>query len=974
MVKVDDFIPFFKEIHGVEPFPWQVRLLREVSTNGWPGTISLPTSSGKTSVIDIAIFSLALQANLPPEKRSAPVRITYVVDRRIVVDEAYDRSVRIKSGLENSISENSVLPLIADNLRKINGGEGKGTFDIVRLRGGLPREDSFIRDPMRPTVILSTVDQVGSRLLFSGYGVSNSMRPIHAALVGVDNLIILDEAHISQQFSQTLGEVERYQGEKWNNIQVAKPLKFVEMTATPSKERGSVFCLDERDMENSTLKKRIECSKPAELVSIKSASDNSSNGKSFLSENMATKSKELMEELCKRAESPPVIGIVANTVSTARSIFSYLESLKSYDVVLLTGRNRSYERDLLVKTYFPRIRASRKPKDNEKPLFVVSTQTIEVGADVDFDGLVTEAAPIDSLQQRFGRLNRIGNKPLSPGIILKEDSGKQIAKDYVYGEATSETWKWLEKSATKTKHNKSIDMGILAFDKIKPDHESMKKLVSLTASSPILMPSHMDLLVQTYPSPEIRPYVPFYLHGIDTQPEDVQVIWRADLPAYVKADQYSDIILAVASLPPTKGEAISIPAGVLKSFLYNQDSPDIPDIEGKGSSETTGTVKAEKYALRWKGPDESEIIEDPAHISSGDVIVIPSSYGGLDRYGWDPRTQDPVKDIAEIVRNTEKRNTRVRFNKNLVEQWFNPGTEENMKRAGDAIDKAIAKYSADEDIDDLCDEMLESILNLTGLTDEFIEIISKLKPNFKVEVYPNNVSPWGFVLVKSVRDEPLEFTDDDDASSLAQPIGLLDHGMDVSKIASNFASYAGLDQDIQSDLALSGKLHDIGKADPRFQTWLRGGKPSGQDEELLAKSGEMIANDFASIKRARESSGFPRGLRHESYSSAMIFANKNLVTGAHDKDLVLYLVGVHHGRGRPFHNSVKDPGIEELNFNFDNESVHFKGVHGMDRLDSNWPELFWSLIRLYGYWGLAYLETLVRLADHKASSNYTGGR
>ena len=87
--KPEQFTEFYKSVYGKTddpdfgPFPWQKRVAKRVCDGDWPRAIALPTAAGKTACIDIAVFALACRA------KDAPRRIFFVVDRRIVVDQAW---------------------------------------------------------------------------------------------------------------------------------------------------------------------------------------------------------------------------------------------------------------------------------------------------------------------------------------------------------------------------------------------------------------------------------------------------------------------------------------------------------------------------------------------------------------------------------------------------------------------------------------------------------------------------------------------------------------------------------------------------------------------------------------------------------------------------------------------------------------------------------------------------------------------
>ena len=212
-LSVDDFDAFHIAVHGKDKkaFDWQTRLLRQiVADRKWPRVLDLPTGVGKTTCIDIALFALALDAQEAPETRWCPRRIAMVVDRRIVVDQVAERGRKLLRALVASNAE-PVVREVADRLRALSK-EAEEPLGVFTLRGGMPKDDGWARTPDQPLILASTVDQLGSRLLIQGYGISKGMKPVHAGLLGNDVLLLLDEVHLSQPFAETLDALSRLRG------------------------------------------------------------------------------------------------------------------------------------------------------------------------------------------------------------------------------------------------------------------------------------------------------------------------------------------------------------------------------------------------------------------------------------------------------------------------------------------------------------------------------------------------------------------------------------------------------------------------------------------------------------------------------------------------------------------------------------------------------------------------------------------
>lgn len=962
-LEVGDFAPFFRAVHDRDPFPWQERLIKRVAETGWPKVLDLPTGTGKTAALDVAVFALALDAGRTP--RSAPLRIIYVVDRRTIVDQAYARAKTIRKALIGA--ENDVIRRVRERLAQY-AREGV-PLRTAMLRGGVARDDMWARTPDQPLVAVSTVDQVGSRLLFRGYGLTDSMKPVHAGLLGCDVLYLLDEVHLSQPFRETLEAIGgRYR--TWVERPLPGHFVVVEMSATPGEAAPNTFRLEDVDLQHPVLSARLRSSKPVSLVSA--------NPKGFPKE----VEKHVLSMLARPAAA---IAVVVNRVKSARELHARLCELVPVGpsaVHLLTGRMRPFDRDALEWTLFERIRAGRTRSADDQPVVIVATQSIEAGSDFDFDGLVTECASLDALRQRFGRLDRLGELSGSARgvIVARTDS---LEDDPVYGDATGKTWDWLQSSAV----SQIVDFGIAALSV--PQDASERGLLTPKLHAPILLPSHLDAWVQTAPVPDPDPDVALWLHGPQRGAADVQIIWRADLteelldraaPLSDDASEAAEVVVGmVEALPPVSAEAMSVPFLAAKRWLEGRSEPESFDVEG--ARDIDDDVPEQSFESRpravvvWQG--EFSRVVRANHLHPGQTIVVPSSYGGIGHGNWAPASRVPVKDVAELAALRHGRRATLRLHEAVVQALFDGGIVDVPK-------PGVADSEMLNDREVVVD-WIES-QDASTANDLVRDLLDRLRGDAKairverLPLAPGEDADEYFLLVGRRRAVQTEdgaavderaSTDGSGSSFTGVEVTLADHLAGVAEMASGFAERTGLSDDLVADLRLAAEWHDAGKADPRFQRWLHGGsefKALVQAAPLAKGKARLVSR--SAMRLARERAGYPGGARHELTSLVLMqSASDPLAMRAGDWTLVQHIVASHHGHGRPLAPWALDPEPVDVTFSRDGIKCNASSAHELACFDSGIAERFWQMVRKYGWWGLAWLETLIRLADHRQSEH-----
>ena len=868
------FEDFFLAVNGQAPFPWQVRSAERLMKRT-TFSVTVPTGLGKSALVDAAIWAAG---------QGAWRRIAFVVDRRIVVDAVFERATRIAQCLRNT--RDPRLQAFAERL---------GELQIVRLRGGVFGDDDWVLHPDRVSIVLSTVDQVGSRLLHRGYGVSPRRWPMHAGFFSSDTLIVVDEAHLSIPFLQTLQALRRF----------GAGIDVVPMSATlPEGLTADSLALGADDLTLPVVQQRLHARKQAVLIETSQEAE-------FVQ--VATdKVRELaQQDRVKR------LALVVNRVAMARKCFDRLRK-EGVNCVLLTGRVRQVDRDRQLQRLLKQIQAGRSRASDEGTMVVVATQTIEVGADFDFDALVTECAPLSALRQRFGRLDRLGELSVTSACILWRVTKDR--DDPVYGPLLAEAWDWLKARAEVT--GGVVDFGLAAFDESLRSHPAPIEKPLHAAS---LLPTHVQMLAQTGAmAPELD--ISAWLHGATDRAPDVNLVWRDDLlPA--TPDLWAQ---ATALVPPMQHEVLAMPAPAVRRWLAGErPGEQWPDLETTADDDKPASATG-RPVLRWRGADDVCVVM-ARDIRPGDTLMLPAQYGGCDEWGWAPESTTPVPDRADDCMGApsgSKGGQRIALR--LADNHW-PVFEADADALREQVRALNAQMAAAaESGDDLDADVLEQ-----ARADLITRVLTGAHPlAARLQSPTLETHPSGYV-IRGVGVEEI-----DGAVEIGRAVPLDVHHRDVGRWAGHLAN----GHPHCHAITLAGEVHDAGKAEPRMQALLHGSRLKAMNKPPLAKSAFRRRDEQLA---ALLTSGLPRRFRHEFAS--LVYADLA-------DPLVRHLVATHHGHGRPWLTPCDDPNAAGASF-----------AH----LEQHWLQSWADVSRRFDPWSLAGMEWLLRAADARASIEET---
>ncbi len=631
------FEQLFKAATGHAPFRWQARLYGQLLQGKLPSRCNIPTGLGKTSIIHIWLLALAEQLRIGHAGITLPRRLVYIVDRRVVVDQATEEAEELLARFKSAASAgpSDALGLLARCLAETGSLKDNNPFTVSTLRGQHADNRLWLRDPASPAIIIGTVDMIGSRLLFSGYGVlGRYSRSLHAALLAQDALIVLDEAHLCPSFVETLDAL----GRQLNRRRSIKPLHVMLLSATqlPPAEAscevvsasGKDFCLEpEEDLKDDEVARRLQA--PKALAFLEPPEGAEAEKPDAAAGRMAAAAVSL-------ARPRAAVVVFVSTVDMVNRVSAILRSsplsVPADQVLTLTGEMRGQERDELVEHHvFALFRQRHRDRSElSQPIFLVATAAAEVGINFDADHAVCDLVTLERMVQRFGRVNRFGDGSANIQVVLPAAPSRQ-------GQADSPEATTLRLLQSLPMVGGGFDASPSALSQIINGHPEAQDAFAPRPPCPPLDEACLDDWSLTSLSGRefARPQVSYWLRGLtpDKTPH-TWLAWRTDLDFAAGADDAAQMAETIPLRPAELAQVNSFRAGDLIGKLC-QRAPEacaaLLDPAGNWSGIKLGDL-----------PDKKEV-RDRMLFSA--TVVLPASIGGL-KEGVPDDSDQPVRDVV----------------------------------------------------------------------------------------------------------------------------------------------------------------------------------------------------------------------------------------------------------------------------------------------------------------------------------------
>lgn len=919
---------------GDTPFPWQVELCARFARGVVERSLDLPTGLGKTSVMAIWLVARACGAALPR-------RLVYVVDRRAVVDQATGVATRLRAVVEGSPELKQALGL-------------KRSLPISTLRGQYIDNREWLEDPASPAIVVGTVDMIGSRLLFEGYGVSRKMRPYHAGLLGTDSLVVLDEAHLVPPFEKLLetivsgGAVFGPADETLRKL--VPPFKLLSLSATGRASAAGGFDLKEADLQHPVIGRRLDAQKRLIIRSLPDSAD---------------VVKELAHEAWKLKHSgqhAQRIIVFCDKREVAKDAKDAVEKLAAgdrkqgiaaiqVDTELFVGARRGLEREEAARRLGELGFIAGSETERLQPAFVFATSAGEVGVDLDADHMVSDLVAWDRMVQRLGRVNRRGGR-VAHVVVLEAPDPKpnKAARDALDKEGKrSEVQRNAVKSheaAVKVSRDRKLALNhlkehgadaspraLLALkSKAETDTELRAILEAATTPAP-LRPALPRALIDAWSMTSLRehtgrPEIGPWLRGwIEDDPPQTTVVWRRYLPVRERwpAAMATEVEAFFEAAPPHASEMLETETFRVIKWLEKRAK----QLRQVSAVPESGEEPIGRTPLAF-GRTPLAFVLTPAgdlqQILRLDDIDLDSATGTNDKKAKEDRLRQCLGGATLIVDSCV----------GGLQDGLLSDTNDQAPRTIDDGEPWIPS-AADDSAESVAAPIVRFRVRTIGaeapsaLNGQWRERL-----RFALELSEDGGATRWLIVERWRYDSGSE-----DDRSVGRPQLIAEHHAQAERQTSALASRLGLPDAYSKMLAIAARLHDEGK---RARRWQRAFNAK-EDGEYAKTSGPV---NVALLD----------GYRHEFGSLISAERDKHLADLPCDlQDLALHLIAAHHGFARPL---IGTGGCEEAPPSALEERAQAVALR-FARLQKRWSP-----------WGLAWWEALLRAADQQASRENDG--